>query len=114
MQTVKFFKAEHTFVILVGIIVPFIFSCKESDKGEKAVSAIKENLPIGSSFAEVESYLKKANFEYSYNNETKCFTAILREVNEKGLTSESISLVIEMDEHSKLKKLDVPKIYTGL
>lgn len=112
MRKAKSSKMGRVFILLTWTVMVFLCGCK--DKKEQVINSIKENLPVGTPFTDVNSYLQKTNFEYSYNNETKCFTAILRDLNKKAFSSENISLVIKMDEHDKLKGIDVKMIYTGL
>lgn len=98
--------------VLLFLICLFLIGCK--DKTEKMVESIKRDLPSGTSFAEVESYLKKTKCEYSYHKETKCFTAILRDVRKTAFISQNVSIIIKMDERDKLKDLDIKVINTGL
>ena len=98
--------------VLLLLTCLFLVGCK--DKSEKTIESIKSNLPYGTSFAEAESYLKKTKCEYSYDKETKCFTAILRDVRKTAFVSQNISIIIKMDERDKLKDLDIKIINTGL
>ncbi len=110
----KFFKHEFIAISMIGIIISFIGGCKNTKSADEMVNSIKESLPVGTSFTEIESYLKKAGFEYRYDSSEKQFRAILRDVKKDMLVSTSISLIIEMDQNDKLKKLDVKLLYTGL
>ena len=83
------------------------------DKVEKLINSIKERLPTGTSFEEVESYLKESNIELEYDDKTKCFEGIVRDVTKKAFVSTSIHILIEMDDHRKLKSLKTDLAYTG-
>jgi hypothetical protein len=106
------FKTEYSIILLTGLIILYLSGC--ADKKHQIINSVKENLTSGKSFTEVESFLKKQHFEYSYDNKNKTFTAILRNVGKNALTSENICLLIIMDENNNLKTLDVQKKYTGL
>ena len=106
------------FTIVVFVGLSLMCSCEESnsnsEKADKVIKLIEENLQHGTPFADVESYLKKTQVEYSYDNETKQFTGIVRDVSKKGFVSTNISVIIEMDEQGKLKDLETKIIHTGL
>jgi len=96
---------------LIGITIFFMGGCK--DTSSDLINSIKGDLPYGASFAEVESYLQKTKCEYSFDKETKTFTAIKRDVRKKTFTSQSISIIIKMDDHEKLKDLNIKVVHTG-
>jgi hypothetical protein len=106
---VKFVVIAFILLIAAGAMV-VCYNCKGT---ETTIASIKLNLPIGTPYNDVEAYLKKIKSEYSYSKETKYFTAILRDVNKKAFTSQSISIVAKMNDQGKLKALDVSVVYTG-
>jgi hypothetical protein len=99
------------FILMTGTIMTYMGGCTE--KNEKSIDSIKKDLPQGMSFTEIKSYLKRTKCEYIYDEQTKCFTAILRDVDKKAFTSQSITMIIKMDEHDKLKDLDIKVVHTG-
>jgi len=91
------------FIFAIGMIMTYMGGCKK--KSNDLIESIKKDLPPGTSLAEVESYLKKTKCEYSYNEQSKCFTAVLRDVDKGIIVTGSITMTIKMDEHDKLKDL---------
>jgi hypothetical protein len=113
LSTQQFLKMKTTLIFLIGVIIIFTGGCKDKHKSEKMIESIKRDLPPGTSFAEVESYLKKTKFEYSYSKETKYFKGILRYTNKHAFVFESITITIKIDENDKLTDLDAKVVYTG-
>ena len=112
----KSIKSGLLLVVLLGGILNCVNGCNSNsnpDNVQELISSIKENLPIGTSFEAVESYLKKSEIEYSYDDTTKCLTGIVRDVGKKGFVATSISIIAEMDDQRKLKSLKTDIIYTG-
>jgi hypothetical protein len=89
----------------------FLAGCK--DKAQKAEDVIRMNLQPGATAAEVESCLKKLNCGYSYDKETKKYTAILRDVGLEKVAAKKMLIIIKMDESNKMKNLDFLVYYKG-
>lgn len=103
-----------TFPLL--IFITFLFSGCKDDSNEKVaimMESIKKDLSVGLSIEEVKSYLNRSDIEYSYEDKTKSFTCIKRDISSKGPVSASLSIEIQMDGQGKLKDLNVRPVYTG-
>jgi hypothetical protein len=96
------------------LILACIFLAGCENKTEKTEDAITRNLPPGTSAAEVESYLNKIKCGFSYDRETKKYTAIMRKVSSAASVSQKLLIFIKMDENDKLKNLDFLVYYKDL
>ncbi len=76
------------------------------DKTEKTKDAVKKSLPPGTAAAEVESYLNKMKCGFSYDKDTRKYTAVSRDVGSTIFVSKKMLIIIKMDEKDKLKSLD--------
>ena len=97
------FVMARTITLLILACV-FLAGCE--DKTEKTEDVIKKNLPPGTSAAKVESYLNKMKCGFSYDKETKKYTAVMRDVSSTSFASQRMLIIIKMDENDKLKNLD--------
>jgi len=120
MNKNKDYNEKHTntlLIIFLSLIVMSAFSCKQNESDSKQandlIESIEKSLPQGTTSSEVESYLNKSNIEYSYDDETKSFIGIIRDVKQNGMVSENISLTIKMDVDGKLKSIDAKTVHTG-
>lgn len=103
-------------VILAVLLIFSSLSCYNNSKGlteQKIENKIKNNLPIGTSFDNVKSYLDNSKIEYSWQEKNSAFYGIIRNVNNRGLVSENIQLIIYMDKEKKLKSFEIKTIMTG-
>jgi hypothetical protein len=102
-MTFKDFLMAITKTLLILACI-FLVGCE--DKTEKTEDAIKKSLPSGTSAAEVVSYLNKMKYGFSYDKETKKYTAVMRNVGLRIFVSQRKLIIIKMDENDKLKSLD--------
>jgi len=107
----KYIAYGVIFIFVIGMITTYMGGCKK--KSDNLIETFKKDLPPGTSLAEVDSYLKKTKCEYSYGEQSKCFTAVLRDVDKGIIVTGSLTMTIKMDEHDKLKDLDIKMAYTG-
>ncbi len=74
---------------------------------------IKCDLPVGTDFNHVESYLDNAKIEYSWHEKSSAFYGIIRNIKNNQLVSESIQLIIRMDHDKKLVSIELKNVMTG-
>jgi hypothetical protein len=81
---------------------------------------IRGHLPLGSSRAEVESYLEQRRIPHSYIDEPRgapqlshTETAMIREASRTWLIRGDIQILFKFDDHDKLIKHSVTEIFTG-
>ena len=111
-KKITIFIVAYSFLIFAV----FMFSGCKDDANKKVLTmakSIKKDLSVGLSIEEVKSYLDRSGIEYSYEEKTKSFTCIKRNVSSKGSVSTSLSIEIQMDEQGALKDLKVKPVYTG-
>ena len=110
-------SASAVLIIFLSFIAFSMYSCKQnepdSEEADDLIESIKKDLFQGTTFSEVEAYLKKSNIEYSYDDEANSFTGIIRNVKQSFMVSGSISLTIKMDVDGKLESIDAKTVYTG-
>jgi hypothetical protein len=98
--------------VLLFLTCIFLAGCE--NRTGKTEDAIRENLPTGTSAAEVESYLNKMRCGFSYDKETKRYTAVMRDVSSTSFASQRILIIIKMDDSNKLKDLNFLVYYKDL
>lgn len=112
-------------VINKVIFIFFIFlsttSCALADSRitmkniENFKSTFNSELPVGSSRADVESYLAKLNLEYSYVESERKFYAIIPKIGRYRIIYESSLLIrVQMDVADKVEKIEYKIEHTGL
>ena len=87
---------------------------------EKVEVDVSEHLPVGSSRAEVESFLDQRRIPHSYVDESKgapeysrTEMAMIRGASQSWLIRGDIQILFKFDEHGKLLKHSVSAIFTG-
>jgi hypothetical protein len=86
----------------------------------KVEADVREHLPVGSSRAEVASFLDQRGIPHSYVDESKgapeysrTEMAIIRGTSQSWLIRGDIQILFKFDEHGKLLKHSVREIFTG-
>lgn len=102
-MTFRDFLMARTKILLILACI-FLAGCE--DRTEKTKDAIKKSLSPGTTAAEVESYLNKMKCGFSYEKETKKYTAAIRDVGQTIFVRQTMLVIIKMDENDKLKSLD--------
>ena len=74
---------------------------------------LSHDLPIGTSFDDVKSYLEKSKTEYDWDENSNAFYGIIRDVKKRWPVSESIQVTLQMDDKKNLKSIEVKSIFTG-
>jgi hypothetical protein len=74
---------------------------------------IRERLPMGSSRADVASYLDQRGIPHSYVAESKTEMAMVREASRSWLVRGDIQILFKFDDHGKLISHSVKDVFTG-
>ena len=122
MEKNRLHKHSHiiirsTVVLITTLALINLYGCKNHDSNSQDIESIKkvleEKLKIGTSFENVESYLKEEGIEHSYVKESKSFIAIVRNINKNNFVSESLSITVKIGDDNEVKELILKLVHTG-
>jgi hypothetical protein len=110
-------------VLIIGVVAGLIQRTRRvivTTDVARVEADIREHLPMGSSRADVESYLDQRGISHSYVAELKeapelnhTETAMIRESSRTWLVRGDIQILFKFDGHGKLIKHSAKEILTG-
>jgi hypothetical protein len=103
-------------ILFLIIFLGFTLSCNKGatmPTKETVEKQMKGNLPIGTPFESVKAYLDNSKIGYDWYEKGNAFYSIIRDVKKNGPVSESIQVIIHMDNDKKVKSIEVKSVYTG-
>jgi hypothetical protein len=119
----KYLWIGFALALLVGLAAGMIHRAQRAQVTTdvaKVEADVREHLPVGSSRAEVASFLDQRGIPHSYVDESKgapeysrTEMAIIRGASESWLIRGDIQILFKFDEHGKLLKHSVREIFTG-
>lgn len=103
-------------LLLLGLVAAFnLRSPAQSD--QKAIVRIEQklkiDLPVGTSFQDVQSYLQRERIEHSWLEKDQMFMAILRDIEKNWPVTESAQIYIRMDANKRVRSVEVESVFTG-
>lgn len=105
--------------LLVGMICMFIAGCSQADQGgtvkTKEIDAlIRKAVPIGSSSAQVISFLDANKIEHSpYQAKERAIYGMIRDTSRSATVKGSTQIEFHFDEKAMLKDYVVKDVFTG-
>jgi hypothetical protein len=89
-----------------------------SSNGEKMSTEFQQQvinqLPTGSDYEKVKSFLEANNIEYSWLGKDRVFLAIKRDLGSTIVTRKSLEIKIYMNSQNQVYLIEFQTIYTGL
>jgi hypothetical protein len=103
-------------LVLLFVILSCLTSCSESNQKitkDQVDAQIRKEIPIGTNFDDVQTYLQKTGYEFGWFERDAFFYAKIRNVNKGFIVIEDIQIIIHMDNQRKVKSIDVRSVFTG-
>jgi hypothetical protein len=108
-------RVLHSAIAMLGLL--FCTTCVQG--GGKAFDYntfdrdIRASLPVGSNYENVERYLQGKNISYSLVERENKVYALIPDVKKGPIVSESVQIIIALDEQKRVRSVDVKPVYTG-
>lgn len=98
-------------LLLLGVGASF-WSGRPKVTAQQSEQSLRQHLPLGSSFQEVERYLQATGWEYSWSEDSQTFYAIQRNVRRGLLVQTNITMEFHMDEARTLQTIQLREVHT--
>jgi hypothetical protein len=119
----KVFWTVLGLVVLIGLVAGMVYKARRAKTTVDVASVekdIRDHLSVGTSRAEVESYLNQRGIQHSYVEESKgapeynrTELAMIREASRTRLVRGDIQIIFKFDDQDRLLRYSVKEILTG-
>ncbi len=101
------------FLCLLIVFIGIACHKQEPSMKNEIEARVRSALPAGTSYEAVESYFQRAGIEHSWAENGKVLHGIIRNISKRGPVSESIQVVVHMDNEKKVEKIEIKSVFTG-